>query len=316
MSQSDWFAVRVKSNFEKPVSRALRGKGFEDYVPCTGYGESLGSQANQMNCPFSLDMYSAALRCTSGCQRSSPFRGCLHIVGVRGAPIPIDAAELAYVAIIESGLRAEPWPFLRTGQCIVVEKGPLAGVEGFVVEVKRNFRLVASVNLLQRSVSIEIDRSWVRQVRGDGISPLALVISGSPGPLPTVAGYRQGGPSAVHAGECESMNSNQRTRVICFRTSDAEYQDLRSVCAATGVRSISGANRAAPVVGASSPSGERATPGTCPTTWKTWCTHFGSTCFTWSFHCNGEPDSYGKARNCGLVRRNRARTAEAARQGT
>jgi hypothetical protein len=57
-----------------------------------------------------------------------------------------------------------PWPFLRIGQTVLIERGPLAGVEGILQEVKGKYRIVVSINLLQRSVSSEIDRSWVRPV--------------------------------------------------------------------------------------------------------------------------------------------------------
>jgi transcription antitermination factor NusG len=43
-----------------------------------------------------------------------------------------------------------------------IEFGPLVGLEGQVVFEKSRQRLVLSVHLLQRSVSVEIDRSWVR----------------------------------------------------------------------------------------------------------------------------------------------------------
>jgi len=38
----------------------------------------------------------------------------------------------------------------------------LTGVEGILQEVKGRFRLVVSIPLLQRSVSTEVDRNWVR----------------------------------------------------------------------------------------------------------------------------------------------------------
>jgi hypothetical protein len=45
-----------------------------------------------------------------------------------------------------------------------VERGPLAGLEGTVIEVKTNYRLILSVPLLQRSVAVEIDRDCVQPV--------------------------------------------------------------------------------------------------------------------------------------------------------
>ena len=46
-----------------------------------------------------------------------------------------------------------------------IERGPLAGVEGILADVKGKSRLVVSINLLRRSVCAEVERTWVRPVR-------------------------------------------------------------------------------------------------------------------------------------------------------
>jgi transcription antitermination factor NusG len=75
--------------------------------------------------------------------------------------------EIEHVrTMIQSGLLVTPWPFLHVGQGVLIERGPLAGVEGILQEVKGRFRLVVSIPLLQRSVSTEIDRDWVRPLAG------------------------------------------------------------------------------------------------------------------------------------------------------
>jgi hypothetical protein len=51
---------------------------------------------------------------------------------------------------------------------VLIEHGPLAGLEGILQEVKGKFRLVVSISLLQRSVSTEIDRMWVRPLNPSG----------------------------------------------------------------------------------------------------------------------------------------------------
>jgi len=65
----------------------------------------------------------------------------------------------------QSGLLVTPWPFLQVGQQVIIERGPLEGVEGILEQVKGKFRLVVSICLLQRSVSTEVDRDWVRPIQ-------------------------------------------------------------------------------------------------------------------------------------------------------
>ena len=80
-------------------------------------------------------------------------------------PLPVDEQEVASSQkICRSGRDAQPWPFLQVGQRVRVECGPLAGTEGIVQEVKSVCRIVVSLTLLQRSVSAEIEREWIRPV--------------------------------------------------------------------------------------------------------------------------------------------------------
>src|SRR5262249_506069 len=79
---------------------------------------------------------------------------------------PIDEAELVAIRrITESGILAQPCPYVAVGEVVRVEAGPLEGLVGIVLRTKGADRLVVSVSLLMRSVSVEIDRSRVTPVR-------------------------------------------------------------------------------------------------------------------------------------------------------
>ena len=83
-----------------------------------------------------------------------------------GVPHPLDAAEVSSVkALVASGLETEPWPYLKTGERVLIGSGPLSGVEGTLLQIKNQLRLVVSVTLLQRSVAVEVDSDSVLNVR-------------------------------------------------------------------------------------------------------------------------------------------------------
>ena len=85
--------------------------------------------------------------------------GVYHIVGTGNLPEPMDQDELlAIERFAASGLAMEPWTFLKTGQMVVVERGPLSGLKGLLVEVKDSQRLVISLSILQQSIAVEINR--------------------------------------------------------------------------------------------------------------------------------------------------------------
>jgi transcription antitermination factor NusG len=52
---------------------------------------------------------------------------------------------------------AEPCPYLRVGRKVRVVRGPMAGTEGILSRKKDKYRVVISVEVLMRSVALEID---------------------------------------------------------------------------------------------------------------------------------------------------------------
>jgi transcription antitermination factor NusG len=89
--------------------------------------------------------------------------GVVSIAGAGKTPLAISEVEIdAIQTMIRSGLHLQPWPQLVVGSRVVIETGPLKGLEGVAMDIKKKYRLFVSVPMLQRSVSVEIDREWVR----------------------------------------------------------------------------------------------------------------------------------------------------------
>jgi transcription antitermination factor NusG len=157
-----WFALRVRSRAEQLVGTALSGRGYEIFLPtyleCRRYA----------SCVKKVDaaLFPGYLFCRLDVNHRLPVlsaSGVEHIVSIAGVPHPIEDTEIAAIrTVVESNLSAVPWPYLKVGNPVRIEFGPLVGLEGLVVVEKSRQRLVLSVHLLQRSVSVEIERSWVR----------------------------------------------------------------------------------------------------------------------------------------------------------
>jgi transcription antitermination factor NusG len=91
-------------------------------------------------------------------------RGLVRILGERWdrlAVVPDQEIE-AIQKVARAELPTLTHPYLREGQRVRVTRGPLAGVEGILVQIKpTRGLLVLSVGLLQRSVAVQVDCTLV-----------------------------------------------------------------------------------------------------------------------------------------------------------
>jgi transcription antitermination factor NusG len=91
--------------------------------------------------------------------------GVVSVVGCGNEPVPIQEAEIEAIhVLLRSGLLSSPCPFMREGQRVRVKRGSLEGLEGILVTKKSACRVVVSVTLLQRSVSVEVDPEWLCEI--------------------------------------------------------------------------------------------------------------------------------------------------------
>jgi transcription antitermination factor NusG len=157
-----WFAVQVKARCEKLVATVLQHKGFEQFFPSYQSRHRWSDRLRTVEVP----LFPGYVFCRLDPQYRLPVLvtpGVVKFVGIGRFPVPIDDAEIASIqSAVQSGLRTEPWPFLDVGQRVQVEDGPLTGLEGILVEVRKLHRVVLSVTLLRRSVAVEVERQWVR----------------------------------------------------------------------------------------------------------------------------------------------------------
>jgi len=94
-------------------------------------------------------------------------RGIVRILGERWDRLaPVGDAEIEAIQRLQrSELALMPYPYLRDGQRVRIVEGALAGVEGILVRRKANRGLlVVSINLLNRSVAVEVECGAVEPV--------------------------------------------------------------------------------------------------------------------------------------------------------
>ena len=175
--QFPWYALRVQSRFGSLASATLRGKGYEEFFPLYRSRRRWSDRVKELELP----LFPGYSFCRFDVSHRLPILttpGVIGIVGIGKIPAPVDLDEIEAVRLIlRSGLAAQPWPLLRVGSKVYIERGPLVGLEGIVTNTDKVFRLIVSVSLLQRSVAVEIDREWARPI-ADGMGPRAMAQAG------------------------------------------------------------------------------------------------------------------------------------------
>jgi transcription antitermination factor NusG len=156
-----WFALQVRTRHETGVAGFLEAKGYKQFVPLYKARKRWSDRIKVTEAP----LFPGYLFCRFDPQHRLPILktpGVIQIVGYNRIPTPIDEMEIdAIQTLIASGLQTQPWPFLAVGERVRIESGALRGVDGIVVKMKENHRLVVSITLLRRSVAVEIDSALV-----------------------------------------------------------------------------------------------------------------------------------------------------------
>jgi transcription antitermination factor NusG len=166
MSDSElaWFALSVPPRKEKATSRLLRAMGYEDFLPLYSVKRRWSDRLKTVEFPlfpgYVFSRFDPRLRLPI--LKLATVNG---VVGQGNQPEPVPESEIAALqTVCRSGLQAVPCPYLKVGSRVVINDGPLAGLEGILIRDKQA-RLVLSVALLQRSISVEIEREWVSPLK-------------------------------------------------------------------------------------------------------------------------------------------------------
>jgi transcription antitermination factor NusG len=156
-----WYALQVKSRYENIVEKHLCARGFSPFLPRYKCRRRWSDRFKEITLP----LFPGYLFCQLDVSNRRPIittPGVTSIVGTGNVPVPIDEAEITAIqAAVGSGLRSEPWQFLRIGQRVIVNSGPLCGLEGILLEFGRRSHLVLSITLLQRSIAVHVDSDSV-----------------------------------------------------------------------------------------------------------------------------------------------------------
>jgi transcription antitermination factor NusG len=159
-----WYAVHVRSQAEKKVTDSLSIQGHECLLPTYREKRKWSDRTKILELP----LFPGYVFIRFDVRRRLPILKTTGVLGILGTgPIPqaLDPAEIARIqTVTKTGFPAQPWPFLKTGQKVRITAGPLSGIEGLLVALRGQARVVLSVTELGRSIAVQVDSDAVRPV--------------------------------------------------------------------------------------------------------------------------------------------------------
>jgi transcriptional antiterminator NusG len=156
-----WYALYTRSHCEQLVYDQLVARGFAAFLPKLDVWSRRGGIRHRIPTPMFpsylflrhvMDKFSFIKICKA--------RGLVRILGERWDQLSIvPETEIdAIQRVLCAELPVVPHPYLREGQRVRIMTGPLGGVEGILVQSKPNKGLlVLSIELLRRSIAVEVD---------------------------------------------------------------------------------------------------------------------------------------------------------------
>ncbi len=163
---SEWYAVYTRHQHEKTVAENLLGRGLEVFLPVYEALRQWRDRQKRLLLPlFPCYVFFRGNHERRVTVLSTP--GVHSIVGFAGHPAVIEKCQIDAIRLaVENHLRVEPHPFLRHGDQVRVKFGPLTGIEGILIRKRGFARLILSAELLQKSVSVEVDAHCIERIAG------------------------------------------------------------------------------------------------------------------------------------------------------
>lgn len=160
----NWFAVFTAPRHEKRVEEYFRAREIESFLPlCPMRRQWKDGSRGTVQIPLFPNYIFVRI----GCGERVPvltIPGVISIVGGRRESMPVPDSYIYFLREGLEGGRIEPHPYLITGMKVRIRSGVLAGVEGILLRKKNDFRVVLTLDMIMKSVKVEVELDEIEAV--------------------------------------------------------------------------------------------------------------------------------------------------------
>lgn len=166
-TQAYWYCLHTRSRHEEVVFERLEEKRIQTFLPRLEVWSRRKDRKKKIQKAL-FPGYLFVHELLDPYHRLEILKtpGVVRILGNEQGPAPVPDSQIESIQTILNGKTAiTPFPYLKEGQLVRVVYGPLKGSEGFLLKIKEGKeKLIISVDILQRSVAVEIDGASVEPV--------------------------------------------------------------------------------------------------------------------------------------------------------
>jgi transcription antitermination factor NusG len=156
-AQPQWYAAYTSANHEKRVAMQLEERAVEHFLPLYASVRRWKDRRMKLQLPL-FPGYVFVRLVLRDRLPVLQIPSVVRLVGFNGIPAPLPDQDIESLrGALCQQLRAEPHPYLTIGKRVRILRGPLEGKEGILVRRKANLRVILSIDLIARSIVVDVD---------------------------------------------------------------------------------------------------------------------------------------------------------------
>jgi|SRR5215470_11982429 len=164
-NEAQWYAGYTAARHEKRVAEHLTQRGIEHFLPLYETIHRWNNGRHRVQLPL-FPGYIFVRIALQERLRVLELPGFVRLVGFNSLPHSLPETDINKMKeALNKGVLAEPYPYLTAGTRVEIRNGPLQGMTGILLRRQNKCRVVISIDLIMRSMAVEIDARDVVPVR-------------------------------------------------------------------------------------------------------------------------------------------------------
>lgn len=157
--KENWYALYTCARHEKRVAQQIERRSFSCFLPLYRSVRRWKDRRKELELALFPGYVFVHMKLENRLQVLQ-LPGVVRLVSFNGQPAALPADQIEALQLrLSAAVRIEPHPYLRAGRKVRVRSGPMQGLEGIILRRKDSCRVIFSIDLIMRSVAVEVDEA-------------------------------------------------------------------------------------------------------------------------------------------------------------